>query len=242
MVVSSKRQAEVLMADNCGDEARSVVAIMAKAPRPGQVKTRLCPPLTALEAAALYRCFLLDKITQVSALRGITPVLSYDSPDAKSLFEAILPPDFLLIPQVGDDLGARLLSTFDQLFQLGYAQVMVIDSDTPTLPTAHLEHAILLMAEGENDVVLGPTEDGGYYLIGLRQAHRELFEQMPWSTPQVFPETRRRSAQFGLTVACTEYWYDVDTPDDLTRLTASFARIQNGWARHTRQFLREFRR
>jgi uncharacterized protein len=90
--------------------------------------------------------------------------------------------------------------------------------------------------------VLGPTEDGGYYLIGLRQSRRELFEQMPWSTSQVFPETRRRSEQYGLTVACTEYWYDVDTPDDLARLRDSLDQIQDGLARHTRQFLRELRR
>jgi rSAM/selenodomain-associated transferase 1 len=242
MVESGWGQAEVSMADMRADEARSAVAIMAKAPRPGQVKTRLCPPLTGAEAAALYRCFLLDKIAQVSALRGITPVLSYDSPDVKSMFEAMLPPHFLLIPQLGDDLGSRLLSTFDQLFQLGYTQVMVIDSDTPTLPAAYLEQALTLMAEHQNDVVLGPTEDGGYYLIGLRRSHRKLFEQMPWSTSQVFSETRRRSGQYGLTVACTDYWYDIDTPDDLARLRGSLDQIQDGIARHTHQFLRGFRR
>jgi uncharacterized protein len=120
--------------------------------------------------------------------------------------------------------------------------VMVIDSDTPTLPVAYLERALGLIAAGQHDVVLGPTEDGGYYLIGLRQSYPALFEQMPWSTPEVFPETRRRSAQYGLTVACTDHWCDVDTPDDLTRLAASLEQIQNGWARHTRQFLRELQR
>jgi uncharacterized protein len=241
-IVNGERQAEALMGDKTADTVRSAVAIMAKAPLPGEVKTRLCPPLSYGAAAQLYQCFLLDKIAQVNALQRATPVVSYSPADSRSIFEDLAPAHFILIPQCGDDLGARILSTFEELFRQGYTQVIVIDSDTPTLPVAYLERALMLIAEGENDVVLGPTEDGGYYLIGLRQAHRELFEQMPWSTPQVFPETRRRSAQFGLTVACTEYWYDVDTPDDLTRLTASFARIQNGWARHTRQFLREFRR
>jgi rSAM/selenodomain-associated transferase 1 len=230
------------MADKNADETRSAVAIMAKAPQPGEVKTRLCPPLSHRAAAELYRCFLLDKIAQVNALQRAAPVVSYSPSDSQLTFQALAPAHFILIPQRGDDLGARILSTFDQLFRQGYTPVMVIDSDTPTLPTAYLERALGLIAESENDIVLGPTEDGGYYLIGLRQSHRELFEQIPWSTSQVFPETRRRSAQYGLTVACAEYWYDVDTPDDLARLSRSFDQIQDGLARHTRRFLREFRR
>ena len=230
------------MAETKADGTPCAVAIMAKAPSPGQVKTRLCPPLTPAEASALYRCFLLDKISQVSALRGVTPVLSYGSLTAKPLFEALTPPHFLLIPQLGDDLGARLISTFDQLFQLGFTQVMAVDSDTPTLPTAYLEHALRLIAERGNDVVLGPTEDGGYYLIGLRRSHRGLFEHMPWSTSQVFPETVRRAEMRGLRVACTARWYDVDTPDDLTRLRESLNDIQDGLAQQTRRFLLESRR
>jgi rSAM/selenodomain-associated transferase 1 len=230
------------MADNKAHEARSAVAIMAKAPRAGEVKTRLCPPLSHTEAAELYRCFLLDKIAQVNALQRTTPVISYTPSEAQQWFEDLTPPHFMLLPQRGDDLGARILSTFDLLFQHGYAQVMVIDSDTPTLPSAYLEQALELMATRDNDVVLGPTEDGGYYLIGLRRAHRELFERMPWSTSQVFPETRRRSLQHGLTVACTANWYDVDMPDDLRRLRQSLDHVQDGFARHTRRFFREFRR
>jgi uncharacterized protein len=223
------------------DGTRSAVAIMAKAPHPGQVKTRLCPPLTHGEAAALYRCFLLDKIAQVSALQGTTPVISYATADAKPAFEALIPPHFWLIPQLGNDLGARLLSTFEQLFHLGFTQVMAVDSDTPTLPTAYLEHALSLISARENDVVLGPTEDGGYYLVGLRRPHRELFEHMPWSTAQVLPETMHRSRQRGLMVACTACWYDVDTPDDLARLRQSLEHVQDGLARHTRRFFQELR-
>lgn len=230
------------MADTRADEARSAVAIMAKAPRPGEVKTRLCPPLSHGEAAELYRCFLLDKIAQINTLQRAAPVVSYSPAESRSLFENLTPAHFMLIPQRGDDLGARLLSTFDQLFQQGYTQVMVIDSDTPTLPTAYLEQALGLFADRETDVVLGPTEDGGYFLIGLRQSHPVLFERMPWSTVQVTPETLRRSARHGLKVACTASWYDVDTPDDLTRLVQSLDQVQDGIARHTRRLFREFRR
>jgi rSAM/selenodomain-associated transferase 1 len=242
MLESANGQVEGLMADNTANEARSAVAIMAKAPQPGQVKTRLCPPLSHREAAELYRCFLLDKIAQVNTLRRAAPVVSYSPADSRPLFEDLTPSHFMLIPQHGDDLGARLLFTFDQLFRHGYTQVIVIDSDTPTLPTAYLEQALRLIAERANDVVLGPTEDGGYYLIGLRQSHRELFEQMPWSTSEVFPETRRRSERYGLAVAYTEYWYDVDTPEDLARLRESLDQLQDGLARQTGQFLRGVRR
>jgi uncharacterized protein len=230
------------MGDKTADEVRSAVAIMAKAPEPGQVKTRLCPPLSHREAAQLYQCFLVDKIAQVNGLQEAAPVVSYTPYESKPVFKDLTPPHFALIPQRGDDLGARLLFTFDQLFRQGYTQVIVIDSDTPTLPTAYLEEALKLIAAHENDVVLGPTEDGGYYLIGLRQSHRELFERMPWSTSQVFPETRRRCQQSGLTVTCTESWYDVDTAEDLTRLMGSLDHLQDGLARQTRQFLRRFRR
>src|SRR5262245_7158506 len=191
------------MADTTADKVQSAVAIMAKAPQPGQVKTRLCPPLTPSEAAQLYQCFLLDKIAQVNTLPRAAPVVSYSPTESQPLFKDWTPPHFILLPQHGDDLGARIAFTFDQLFRRGYTQVIVIDSDTPTLPTAYLERALRLIAAQQNDVVLGPTEDGGYYLIGLRQAHPELFERMPWSTSHVFPETRRRSEQSRLIVACT---------------------------------------
>ena len=230
------------MIGTTGDRVQSAVAIMAKAPEPGQVKTRLCPPLSHSEAAQLYQCFLRDKIAQVNTLPRAAPVVSYSPDESKPVFRDLTPPHFILLPQHGDDLGARILFTFDQLFQQGYTQVTVIDSDTPTLPTAYLEQALALIAARQNDVVLGPTEDGGYYLIGLRQSYHELFERMPWSTSQVFPETRRRSEQAGLTVACTESWYDVDTPEDLVRLMASLDHLQDGLARQTRQFLRGFQR
>ena len=225
--------------------SQSAVAIMAKAPQVGQVKTRLCPPLSFTHAAELYRCFLLDKIAQVETLTGATPVISY-GPDAegslqepRAFFEGIAPASFTLIPQFGDDLGARLLSTFEQLFALGYRQVMAIDSDTPTLPTAYLEQGLRLIAGAELDVVLGPSEDGGYYLIALRRPYPELFERMPWSTPAVLPETLRRAEAAGLRLACLDPWYDIDNPEDLIRLKAALQADGRGPAAHTRRFLGE---
>jgi len=217
---------------------RIVVAIMAKAPRVGEVKTRLCPPLSPPEAAALYRGFLLDKIEQVRGLREISPAVAYTPPDGRTVFEQ-LAPEFTLVPQRGGDLGSRLANSFDLLLAKGYAGALAIDSDTPTLPTWHLQEASRLIARPEIDVVLGPAEDGGYYLIGLRNLHRDLFEDMAWSTARILPETIRRAEAKGLTVACVPPWFDVDTPEDLERLKASLGSVEEPLARHTRHFFRE---
>lgn len=214
------------------------VAIMAKTPRPGAVKTRLCPPLSGAEAAELYRCFLLDKIEQVRALRNARPVIAYTPEEGRAFFEAAAS-DFLLLPQRGGDLGARLAGTFAALFAQGYAGALAIDSDTPTLPAEPLQQALDLLAGPAADVILGPCEDGGYYLIGLRRLHRELFEGIAWSTDRVLPETVRRAEALGLSVASLPAWLDIDTPEDLERLRDALARTQTELPRHTRHFFRE---
>jgi rSAM/selenodomain-associated transferase 1 len=214
------------------------VAIMAKAPRAGAVKTRLCPPLSTADAAQLYRCFLLDKIEQVKALQGVRPAIAYAPPEGKAFFQT-LAPGFILLPQQGHDLGTRLANSFEQLFAMGYAGVLAIDSDTPTLPTAYLQQAISLLTAPEVDVLVGPSEDGGYYLIGLRELHREIFEEMPWSTPQVLPETTRRAEAKGLGLALLPPWFDVDVAGDLERLKGSLARTNGNAARHTRRFFQD---
>jgi len=190
---------------------------MAKAPRPGAVKTRLCPPLLAAEAAALYRCFLLDKIAAVQALSGVRPMVAYTPDEAQAEF-AVLAPDFALVPQRGPDLGARLHTTLASLLAAGHPGAIAVDSDTPTLPREFLQQAVDCLTGPGPDVVLGPTEDGGYYLIGVRAANRALFDDMPWSTAAVLEITLRRAAAAGLQTVCTPAWFDVDTPDDLRRL------------------------
>ena len=214
------------------------VAIMAKAPEAGKVKTRLCPPLSLAEAAELYRRFLLDKIEQVRALSGASPAIAYTPVEARDFFEEVAA-GFALVPQRGEDLGDRLANSLGALLETGHRGALAIDSDTPTLPLGFLQRALDLVASPEIDVVLGPTEDGGYYLIGLRTAHSELFEAMAWSTSQVLPETLRRADAKGLRVACLPPWYDIDTPDDLARLQAALGASDGESSRHTRGFLLE---
>lgn len=226
--------------ERAGRSVMSPVAvfIMAKAPRAGEVKTRLCPPLTGPEAAALYGSFLQDKIEQVRTLRGATPAVAYAPEAERPLFHAMAP-DFRLVAQRGPDLGARLANGFAEFLGNGHAGAVAIDSDTPTLPTEHLEEAVARLRRGDVDLVLGPSEDGGYYLIGLREPHPELFEAIRWSTPEVMPETLRRAEARGLRVVLLPTWYDVDVPADLARLRAALAASQAPTPRHTRRFLTE---
>jgi len=214
------------------------VAIMAKAPQAGTVKTRLCPPLSSTGAGALYRCFLLDKIEQVRSLTTACPAIAYFPPEGRAFFEQVAP-DFALVPQRGADLGDRLANSLGELLERGHRGALVIDSDTPTLPLGFLQQARDLVMTPTIDVVLGPTEDGGYYLIGLRTVYRELFEAMAWSTSTVLAETIRRAHANGLRVACLPCWYDIDTADDLARLRATLTGSAGEVPRHTRRFLLE---
>ena len=228
------------MASGSSTPRTVAVAIMAKAPWPGAVKTRLCPPLLATEAAALYRCFLLDKIRAVGALTGAQPVIAYTPDDARAEFDT-LAPSFTLVPQRGPDLGARLHEILTHLLAAGHAGALAVDSDTPTLPARFLQQAVDCLTRPGPDVVLGPTEDGGYYLIGVRRPHRELFDAMPWSTPEVLEVTLRRAAAAGLRAACLPSWFDVDTPDDLERLSKSINADEATSARETERFLTTWR-
>lgn len=216
----------------------SAVVIMAKAPRPGTVKTRLCPPLSPMEAAELYHCFLLDTIAKLRTCRQTSLCIAYTPRTAKSVFTA-LAPGVPLLPQRGPDLGGRMADCFAQLFARGYTDVLLTGSDLPTLPRQVVQQALDLMATPQIDVVLGPSEDGGYYLIGLHTLHRELFEAMTWSTSQVLAETVRRAEAQGLHIAYLPPWFDVDTPADLVRLQAALTQDNGELCAHTRRFCRQ---
>jgi len=212
------------------------VAVMAKAPRAGQVKTRLCPPLAPAEAAALYRCFLLDRIAQVAGLDGVTPVVAYAPADAGAEFEG-LAPGFRLVPQRGSTLGERLTHVFADLLGGSHRAAIATDSDTPTLPRRCLEAGVRALAAGEADVALGPTEDGGYYLVGLARPAPLLFRDVPWSTAAVLATTLDRARGLGLRVTLLSPWFDVDTAADLERLREALAAAAGDEPRHTRRLL-----
>ena len=193
----------------------NALVIMAKEPNPNEVKTRLIPPLDPNTAASLYYNFLLDKIDQVRKIKGAKFFIAYTPKKAVNFFERFAP-EFSIIPQIGVDLGERLANTSNQLLNQGFKKVVLLDSDTPNLPSEYIRQA--LMRLGKFDLVLGPCEDGGYYLIGLKFHIPEIFRDVPWSTSQVTDFTEKKAQKLGLSISFLDSWYDVDTLDELMRL------------------------
>lgn len=192
----------------------SALIIFAKAPIPGQVKTRLCPPLTPDEAASLHGSVVLDMLERSRGTASMDRFVAC-APSSDHVFFKILEErhGVRLIAQMGDDLGARMARAFADVFALGYRQVLVVGTDLPTLPGSAFGEAVTLLAA--HDVVLGPALDGGYYLIGLGKPSPELFAGIPWSTDRVLPLTQQKAAALGLHTALLPVRRDIDTIDDL---------------------------
>jgi rSAM/selenodomain-associated transferase 1 len=201
------------------------LAVMTKAPRAGQVKTRLTPPLTPAEAAALNNCFLRDTTAVISltAAAGIARGIAVFTPaDAASAYVEILPAEFELVPQRGEAFGERLIFAMEDLFRLGFESVCLINSDSPTVPQRAFVEAATILTQPDDAVVLGPSDDGGYYLIGLKKLHRALFEDIAWSTARVLQQTIERARQMNMKVHLLPKWYDVDDRLTLRRLCDEF--------------------
>ena len=194
------------------------LAVMAKAPRAGKVKTRLSPPLTLVETAALNICFLRDTTANLDAVAGSRGVVCYTPVGDEAAFEGLLPESFGLIPQRGDGFGERLYLAAQDILRCGFASVCLIDSDSPTVPTSAFEQAVTALAAPGDRVVLGPSQDGGYYLIGLKTAHNAPFQNISWSTASVAEETRQRCREASLDLVELPLWYDVDDQVTLTVL------------------------
>ena len=206
--------------------ADDALVLFAKAPIPGQVKTRLCPPLTDDEAASLHGSFVLDALERSAqaAIRGVAKhAPRFDrfvacSPSSEHVFFKILEErqGVRLIDQVGDDLGGRMEHALADMFRIGYQRSVIVGTDLPALPASVYEDAFGLLAR--HDLVLGPSLDGGYYLIGLSRTAPEIFRQIPWSTPDVLALTQTKAHALGLNVALLEPQRDVDTIDDVLAL------------------------
>lgn len=199
--------------------------IMAKEPVPGKVKTRLCPPLTPAMAAEFYRCFLLDVFASAQSLREIEALnpldlfVAYYPPAAEKTFRALTPKTFQFFPQVGEDLSARLINGFDRLFAQGYSTVAVLSSDSPTLPPQEVASGLLLLEKEESlSLVIKPCRDGGYCFLAMKQFHPEIFEDIDWSTEQVFWQTAAQADRLGLRWCRLAPWYDLDTVEDFLYL------------------------
>ncbi len=205
------------------------IAVMAKAPRAGRVKTRLVPPLTAEQAMQMSASFLRDITENLRLAGAAAPIdahVAFAPEGTEALFEGLLAEGTKLVladgavpmpPEVAG-FGRSLLHAAQALFAAGYQSVCLLNSDSPTLPTAALVQAARLLAEPGDRVVLGAADDGGYYLIGMKAPHPGLFSDIEWSTERVADQTRERAAGLGLDLVELPQWYDVDDHLALARL------------------------
>ncbi len=221
------------------------LAVMAKAPRPGKVKTRLSPPLTLEQTAALNVRFLRDTTENLATVPLAAGLISYTPAGDEALFAGLLPETFALVLQRGDGFGERLLAAAEDILAIGYGAVCLIDSDSPTVPHAAFAEAVEVLRDEKADIVLGPSHDGGYYLIGLKRAHAAPFEKITWSTGSVLAETMEQCREAGLKVHLLPTWYDVDDAATLAILEAellegqrpAFAAVDGYPAPYTRGLL-----
>ncbi len=214
---------------------RRALIVMAKAPEPGVTKTRLVPRLTPDAAAELYECFLLDALDLARSLPGVTPFVAVSPLDGGPYFRR-LAPDVARVLQVGATLGERLDHVLTECLASGYDHVAAMGSDVPTLPRSHLADAFDRLADDGTDVVIGPSDDGGYHFIGWKRPYPALVRKVEMSTPRVVTDTLALATALGIRVQLVDSWYDVDLPADLDRLTAEL-RSGTAAAGHTRAFL-----
>jgi rSAM/selenodomain-associated transferase 1 len=232
------------------------LTVMAKAPRAGKVKTRLAPALGFEGSAAINVCFLRDTTRNIAEISkelrdaeiGAKAVglICYTPVGDEVAFDGLLPEGFALIAQRGDAFGERLLAAAEDILSCGYGAVCLIDSDSPTLPGVALRQAVEELAKPGDRIVLGGSDDGGYYLIGLKKAHAAPFERITWSTGSVFAETVERCAEAGLELVELPVWYDVDDAETLAVLERElvdgvrpeFATVDGYDAQATREFLK----
>ena len=199
---------------------KRALVVFAKAPIPGTVKTRLCPPLSPEEATALHSSFVMDAIERTKKISGKLKAARFVACDPAMehpFFKALRSHHGIkLVQQRGQNLGERMAETMQELLHRDYASVVITGCDLPTLPAGEISRAFGLL--DEQDCVLGPCPDGGYYLVGLRRPCPELFSDIPWGASEVLRLTKEKATALNLKLGLTAPWSDIDTPDDLHTL------------------------
>jgi rSAM/selenodomain-associated transferase 1 len=215
-------------------QGRVAIAVMAKAPQPGRSKTRLIPPLDAEGAAAMSAAFLRDVTDNIALAARDFPIagcVAYAPAGQEALFDGVLAPETFLLLADGETpmpprvqgFGRCLLHAVRDLLARGYGAACVVNSDSPTLPTDYLGRAAAALMRPGDRAIVGPAEDGGYYLLGMKAPHAHLFEDMAWSTDRVAEQTRARAEAIGLELQELPAWYDVDDKGTLRRLADELA-------------------
>ena len=225
--------------------ARALV-LFARYPVAGKVKTRLSPRYSPEEALQLHRSLLsdsLDLLNRSASRLGASAWLYLSEAGPLDPDLAARLGGARVVVQRGEDLGERLARAFQERLAGGARHVVIFGSDSPLLAAERFERAFAALEE--SDLVLGPAEDGGYYLIGAAHLHPALFRRMPWGQPGLFAETTRRARAGGLTLATLPAAYDVDTPDSVARLWGDLLQLEERGGQGpeaTRRLLRSWRR
>jgi rSAM/selenodomain-associated transferase 1 len=213
-----------------------ILVIMAKAPRPGRVKTRLARSLSVDAVTELYRCLLDDTIALARSLPGVDLAIMCPAPDVEELSQ-LAGSGTSVVAQQGDGLAAGLTSVFARFAASAGQRVVAFNSDSPHLPTTILESAFEILVT--NDAVVGPTHDGGYYLVGAKAAHPALFHGDGMGTNSALDALLAGARRLHLSVAFTDPFYDIDLEDDLTRLAAEL-RLAPDRAPRTAAWLKKY--
>ena len=205
------------------------VIVFAKNPVPNQVKTRLVPTLSPEQAATLYTAFLVDWCETLAKLPDVDLIVAYTPTAARSDLQALIGDDAIYIPQIGIDLGERLASATQWAAEHKYTKILLVGSDSPTLPISYISKALTLL--DSRDITIGPSTDGGYYLIGFSAETLDItvpriFEEIVWSTADVFQQTVAHIRSLKSTFGLLPPWYDIDTAEDLAFLQAHISAMR----------------
>jgi glycosyltransferase A (GT-A) superfamily protein (DUF2064 family) len=182
----------------------------------------------------LYEALLLDTIDLAYSLPDLSLAVAISPASALPYFMKITPPRTHLLPIEGLHIGDCLKHAVRSLFSAGFKKVLALNADGPSLPRTYIMSAIRLLAD--HNIVLGPGEDGGYYLIGMDDPYDELFQDIPWSTPEVLQKTLAQAEILGLRAACTSPWYDVDSAVEAFRLMVETTALPSDRLGHTRRY------
>lgn len=208
----------------------AVLLVFAKVPRPGRVKTRLTPVLTPAEAAQLYEAFLRDALQLYARLH--VDVRLYLAPPFPDVGLDGVPDEVTVREQRGEGLGPRMKNAFQEVFDADYERATIVGTDHPTLPPSFVRQSFNVI-EADSSLCVGPSEDGGFYLLGMSAFYPQLFEGMTYSHGKVFTNTLTRIGRTDARLTVLPRWYDVDTPDTLERMIRDLEQVQHAIP-HTR--------
>jgi rSAM/selenodomain-associated transferase 1 len=203
---------------------RSALILFARDPVPGKVKTRLLPEWDAGQVCGLYRCFLEDTLRTLDQVEVDRRFVGVHPAPASGFFDGPAQQEYRLFEQQGEDLGDRMRRAFADRFAEGFDRVLIIGADSPSLPVDYLNRALA----SARDMMLGPSTDGGYYLIGMNRKVHDVFSGVPWGTSGVLGATGRHIARLGLSVEVLPPWYDVDVPEDVRFMKAHLDMLEQG--------------